>query len=260
LCNSAIAFDRRVDGEVLRFGTSGLLRNSNLVMWDDKSESLWQQLEGTALVGDFAGRQLEFLPLAMVPWDELRQQFPQAQVLSRKTGFPFQEAAYGTNPYEFYDTRETPFSQFFKGEPDPRLPAMERVTAVLIGEEAKAYPFSTLSVERVVHDQLGSEDIVVLWGASDTASALDDLDIAASRAVGAATVWKPIVDGQHLTLRSEGDSRFRDEETGTAWSLLGQAIEGPLEGSRLEPLVHGTYFWFAWAAFNPDTSLYEGQG
>ncbi|TET95071.1 MAG: DUF3179 domain-containing protein, partial [Dehalococcoidia bacterium] len=189
-----------------------------------------------------------------------RQQFPQAEVLSRNTGFPFQEAAYGTNPYEFYDTRETPFGPFFEGEPDPRLPAMERVVAVSIGEDAKAYPFSVLAVERVVHDQLGGEDIVVFWGASDTASALDDPDVAAGRAVGAATVWKPVVDGQRLTFRAEGDSRFVDDETRTAWSLLGQAIDGPLEDSQLEPLVHGTYFWFAWAAFNPGTSLYEGQG
>jgi hypothetical protein len=259
LCNSAIAFDRRLDGDVLRFGTSGLLRNSDLVMWDDKTESLWQQLDGTALVGDFAGRQLEFLPAAIVPWGDLRQQFPQAQVLSRQTGFPFQEAAYGTNPYQSYDTRETPFGRFFEGEPDPRLPAMERVVAVTIGEDAKAYPFSVLALERVVHDQLDGEDIVVFWGASDTASALDDLDVAAGRAVGAATVWKPVVDGQRLTFRAEADSRFLDEETGTAWSLLGQAIDGPLEGSQLEPVVHGTHFWFAWAAFQPDTSLYEGQ-
>ncbi len=50
-----------------------------------------------------------------------------------------------------------------------------------------------------------------------------------------------------------------DTETGTAWSLLGQAIDGPLKGSQLEPVVHGTHFWFAWAAFRPDTALYEGQ-
>jgi len=258
LCNSAIAFDRRLDGEVLRFGTSGFLRNSDLVMWDDKTESLWQQLDGRGLVGDFAGRQLEFLPAAIVPWGELGQEFPQAQVLSRQTGFPLQEAAYGTNPYQFYDTRETPFDPFFEGEPDPRLPAMERVVAVTIGDGDKAYPFSALAVERVVHDQLGGQDIVVFWGASDTASPLDDPDVTAGRAIGAATVWKPIVDGQRLTFRAEGDSRFLDEETGTVWSLLGQAIDGPLEDSQLEPVVHGTHFWFAWAAFQPDTSLYEG--
>ena len=59
LCNTAIAFDRRVDGDTLRFGVSGLLRNSDLVMWDDKTVSLWQQITGEAIVGDFSGTELD---------------------------------------------------------------------------------------------------------------------------------------------------------------------------------------------------------
>jgi hypothetical protein len=66
-----------------------------------------------------------------------------------------------------------------------------------------------------------------------------------------------MVDGQLLTFRAEGDSLFVDEETGTKWSLLGQAIEEPLEGKELTPVVHGSHFWFAWAAFKPDTLLHE---
>ncbi|MCH8814987.1 MAG: DUF3179 domain-containing protein, partial [Chloroflexi bacterium] len=58
LCNSAIGFDRRVDGETLRFGVSGLLRNSDLVMWDDATTSLWQQINGEAIVGEHTGTQL----------------------------------------------------------------------------------------------------------------------------------------------------------------------------------------------------------
>ncbi len=259
LCNSAIAFDRRLDGEVLRLGTSGLLRKSDLVMWDDKTESLWQQIDGLALVGDLAGRRLEFLPAAVVPWGDFRQQFPEGLVLSRDTGFAVQEARYGQNPYVGYDTRSGPVGSFFDGELDPRLPAMERVAAVTIGETDKAYPFSVLAEERVVHDRLEGQDIAVFWGAEDTASALSSGTLALGRAVGAATVWNPSVDGQRLTFRAAGDTLFVDEETSTTWSLLGQAIEGPLAGKELEPVVHGTHFWFAWAAFQPDTLLYEGS-
>ncbi|MFQ6019666.1 MAG: DUF3179 domain-containing (seleno)protein, partial [Dehalococcoidia bacterium] len=62
LCNTGLVFDRTVQGQVLRFGTSGLLRSSDLVMWDDKTESLWQQITGEAIVGDLTGATLEFLP------------------------------------------------------------------------------------------------------------------------------------------------------------------------------------------------------
>jgi hypothetical protein len=258
LCNSAVAFDRRLDGDVLRLGTSGLLRKSDLVMWDDKTESLWQQIDGLALVGDLAGRRLEFLPAAVVPWGEFREQFPDGLVLSRETGFSVQEAAYGQNPYEGYDSRSAPIGSFFDGDPDPRLPAMERVVAVTVGETDKAYPFSLLAEERVVHDSLEGQDLVVFWGASDTASALSSGIVALGTAVGAATVWETTVDGQQLTFRADGDSRFVDQETNTVWSLLGQAIDGPLDGKHLEPVVHGTHFWFAWAAFRPDTLLHEG--
>ena len=258
LCNSAVAFDRRLDGDVLRLGTSGLLRKSDLVMWDDKTESLWQQIDGLALVGDLVGRRLEFLPAAVVPWGEFREQFPDGLVLSRETGFPVQEAAYGRNPYEGYDSRSAPIGSFFDGDPDPRLPAMERVVAVTVGETDKAYPFSLLAEERVVHDSLEGQDLVVFWGASDTASALSASTVALGTAVGAATVWETTVDGQQLTFRADGDSRFVDQETNTVWSLLGQAIDGPLAGKQLEPVLHGTHFWFAWAAFRPDTLLHEG--
>jgi hypothetical protein len=254
LCNSSLVFDRRVGGRTLSFGTSGNLRKSDLVMWDRQTESLWQQVTGEGIVGELAGEQLEFLPLLLVSWKDFREGFPNGMVLSQETGF---DRAYGNNPYEFYDSASRPF--LFDGEIDDRYPAMERVIGVLAGESAKGYPFSVIQEERAVNDEVGGEPLVVLWGSDDTASALNHVEIPLGRAVGVGVAYRRSVDGQTLTFAPEGDL-FRDEETGSTWNILGRAVEGPLEGEQLEPVVHANHLWFAWAAFFPDVDVYAGRG
>ncbi|HEY5640217.1 MAG TPA: DUF3179 domain-containing protein [Dehalococcoidia bacterium] len=253
LCNSAVGFEREVDGQVLRFGVSGLLRNSDLVMWDRQTESLWQQISGEGIVGELAGAQLEFVPVTIVSWKTFREQFPDATVLSQDTGFG---RSYGINPYDFYDSATRPF--LFSGEVDDRYPAMERVLAAVVGESNKAYPFSLISDELVVNDELAGEPIVVFWGDEDTASALSDPEIAEGRAVGTGAAYSRTVEGQVLTFRAAGPDRFEDTETGTTWDLLGNGVDGPLAGERLEPVIGGTHLWFAWAAFNQGSPVYEG--
>ncbi len=88
-----------------------------------------------------------------------------------------------------------------------------------------------------------------------TASAVDVEKIGEGREVGAAAAYLRSLDGRTLTLRPEGDG-FRDEETNTRWNFFGEAVEGPLAGARLEPAVHYIPFWFAWAAFAPETPVY----
>jgi hypothetical protein len=103
LCNTAIAFDRRLDGQVLDFGTTGRLRRSNMVMYDRQTETWWQQATGEAIAGKLAGRQLELLPAALISWAEFREAHPIGGVLSRETGH---SRAYGRNPYVGYDDPE----------------------------------------------------------------------------------------------------------------------------------------------------------
>lgn len=255
LCNSAVGFDRRVGGQTLRFGTSGLLRNSDLVMWDRQTESLWQQITGEAIVGQLTGTRLAFIPTPIVPWQEFRRRFPEGMVLSRQTGF---ERDYGTNPYVGYDRESQPF--LFTGELDDRYPAMERVVGVSAGGENKAYPFSVIAQERAVNDTVGGEPVLVVWGAADTASALDSADIAQGRSVGAGLAYLRTVNGRTLTFEPLEDDTFRDQETGSVWDLLGNAVSGPLVGSTLTPAVHTNHFWFAWAAFNQGSPVYAGSG
>ena len=253
LCNSAVAFDRRVGDATLDFGVSGNLRHSDLVMWDRQTESWWQQLTGEGIVGAYAGYQLDLVPAQIVSWGNFKAAFPDADVLSRDTGHA---RDYGRNPYYGYDrVDQSPF--LFKGRPDDRLLPMERVAALVLGGQPLAFPFMTLEEERVVNYATGERNIVVLFQPG-TVSALDKSRIAESRDVGATGVFDAELDGQALTFRLGADG-FVDDQTGSIWNVLGQAVSGPLAGKWLTPIVHGNHFWFAWAAFAPETEIYRRQ-
>jgi len=144
LCYSALVFERRLDGETVEFGVSGLLRNSDLVMYDRKTETLWQQLTGTAIVGTLAGRTLTQFPSQIVSFRQFGEAHPDGEVLSRDTGY---NRSYGRNPYAGYDDIDNkPFA--YDGPVDDRLPPMEKVVAVSIGDAHKAYPHSTTEENR----------------------------------------------------------------------------------------------------------------
>ena len=255
LCNTAAVFDRRVGGTVLRFGVSGLLRKSDLVMWDSATHSLWQQITGEGIVGRFAGTQLEFVPSALVRWEDFGAEHPDGQVLSLDQGLPGYN--YGRNPYEGYSSRPAPFG-FFQGDPDPRFPALERVVGIRVSGSTKAYPFSVIAGERVVNDVFEKVPVVVFWGAGDTADALDAGQVAEGQGIGTGIAFSPVVDGQTLTFTPVDDTTFRDDQTGSLWSLLGTAVDGPLTGSELGIIIHQNEFWFAWSAFNEGAPVYAG--
>ncbi len=255
LCNSAIVFDRRVGGELLRFGVSGMLRNSDLIMWDDVTQSLWQQLTGEGIVGAHTGALLDIVPSQLVGYGAFKAQYPHGKVLSTNGRF------YGSNPYVNYDSNAKPF--LFFGEPDSRLFATERVLGIALGDMQTAYPFSTLSEARVINDSLGDVDVVALWQPG-AFSALDEASIDLSRDVGMAGLFERAINldnrndnrnVQTLSFRIDGDDII-DEETGSTWNIFGMAVAGELAGTQLRALNAFPHFWFAWAAFYPDSELY----
>ena len=250
LCNSAIAFDRGLDGRVLDFGTTGNLRNSDLVMWDRQTESWWQQFTGEAIVGEFIGQRLKMVPSSIVSWADFKANYPEGRVLSRETGF---QRDYGRNPYVGYDDVDTP-PFLYGGKLDGRLPPKERVVAVSLGGEDVAYPYSVLQKRRVVTDKVGAEQIVVFYQPG-TVSALNAGSIPGSRDVGATGVFLTELDGRRLDFTLTNDA-IVDSETGSRWSVLGRATSGPLQGRQLDPVLHADHLWFAWAAFKPQTRIF----
>src|SRR5919201_2740777 len=186
LCNTAIAFDRRVDGRTLSFGTTGNLRNSDLVMYDRQTESWWQQFGGEALVGRYAGTRLQVLPARIVAWRSFRAEHPDGLVLSRETGY---SRPYGENPYAGYDdVSSPPFFPAAHGD-DRRLPPKERVVFLERGKAAVAVPFSALARKRHLEVRLAGHRFEVRWRGG-VSSALDRGAIAAGRDVGAAEVFE----------------------------------------------------------------------
>ena len=246
LCNSALVYERRVNGETLRFGVTGNLLNSDLIMWDDATESWWQQLTGYAIAGEYSGQRLTFVTSQLISFGVFRERYPQGKVLQGPLG------EYGRNPYALYDRSAAPF--LFRGAPDARLHPTERVLGAEIGGLPVAYSFPLLRRARVVNDRVGDLDIVVFWQAG-AASALDQSDIDSSRDVGMALMFERRLDsGRTLSFHHDGDG-FVDNETGSRWTILGEADAGPLAGANLRQSHAATHFWFAWAAFHPATLL-----
>ena len=220
LCNSALVFERTVDGDVLDFGVSGNLRNSDLIMYDRQTESWWQQFTGEAIVGEYTGTQLDVLPSQIIGFGQFAETYPDAEVLSRETGA---NRNYGSNPYAGYDSTENPF--LFDGEVDRRLPATSRVLAGFVGSEAIAYPFNALQEEVVINDTVDGRDVVAVWQPG-TKSALDQRDIDASRDIGTAALYeRELDDGTVLTFTVE-DGNIVDEQTGSTWNAFGPGDRG----------------------------------
>jgi hypothetical protein len=184
LCNTALVFERRLDGQKLDFGTTGNLRNSDLVMYDRQTETWWQQFGGEGVVGELAGKKLRQLPARIVAWEDFAARHSEGGALSRDTRF---SRPYGQNPYTGYDDVDS--GPFFgaANEGDKRLPPTERVVYIERGEDAVAVPLSWLAQEKRVVVEVGGEKLEVVFTAT-ASSALDSADIAEGRQVGTAEV------------------------------------------------------------------------
>jgi hypothetical protein len=255
LCNSAVSYRRVVQGQVTTFGTSGLLFNSALVMYDRLTESLWTHYNGEAIAGIATSERLGPISSPLLGWAEFKETFPDGLVLDRhNTGH---NRSYGSNPYTNYDNPTgVPF--LFRGELDDQLGAQRRVAGVSVDGVAKAWTLEAISggPARATHDVVGDQSVVVFWK-SGQATALESGRIDGGRDVGSVGVFLPDAAGQALTFAAEG-SGFVDDETGSTWNVFGKAIGGPLEGTELEPVPHLDTFWFAWFSYNPGTVLVEG--
>lgn len=250
LCNSAIVFERRVDGTPTPFGTTGHLRYSDLVMYDALTESWWQQLTGEAIMGERTGDKLKQLPSQVLAWGDFKREFPNAPVMAR----PMEMVRrYGFNPYVGYDTDETVFSN--AGSPAPNaLKPLERVIILQNKNRARVYPYTILVERRVVNEGLNEQPAVIFWKPG-VASALERTQLELGRDVGAVGTFDPRVDDKLLTFEWRGEN-FVDKETGSVWSITGAAIDGALKGKQLTPLLRTDTFWFAWAAFQPDSEIF----
>ncbi len=253
LCYAALAFDRRIEGETYSFGVSGMLRHSDMIMYDRQTETLWQQLNGEAVIGDLTGTVLTQVPAQIISFDQFRSAYPDGEVLSRQTGHA---RDYGKNPYAGYDDiNERPF--LYKGPLDKRVPPMEKVVTITINGIDKAYPHRVTRKKRVIQDNIEGQNLVI-WHADGAVSALDKSRISDSKMIGSTGVFISEVAGRSLSFEYV-DGLFVDRETKSEWNVAGRAIAGPLKDSQLVPVPHGNFFAFAWFVFKPETALYSDK-
>jgi hypothetical protein len=181
LCNSAVVFDRRVDGRVLSFGTTGKLRNSDLVMYDRQTESWWQQFLGEAIVGELVGKQLPLVSSRVESFESFAERFPSGSVLMPPKG---SGRAYGTNAYAGYDRSAKPF--LYHGRYDDRIPPLARV--VVVGDQA--WTLELLMKGRKIE----AGDLVLTWEPGQS-SPLDAATIDAGRDIGNVVVQRRTASG-----------------------------------------------------------------
>jgi hypothetical protein len=156
LCASAIVFDRRVGNDVLTFGVSGLLYESNLLMYDTKTESLWSQAKNEAVVGDFTGTRLTVLPLQLLTIGELKEKYPQAKILSTDTGH---SRNYGGNPYSGYENNDSLY--FPVSVSDNRYPTKEVMFIVPLEDVSVAIPQLKLKDKQAYEFKVNEKDFVI---------------------------------------------------------------------------------------------------
>ena len=159
LCGTGMAFDSVVRGERRIFGVSGLLYNSDVLMYDRGTESLWSQIARRAVTGPMRGSTLVLLPLVHTTWGRWRREHPDGLVLSQQTGH---ERDYDRDPYLLYAS--DPSAMFPVPHRDPRLPKKELVLGIEMEGAGAAFPLSALEEEpRPVRALVGHEDVFVYW-------------------------------------------------------------------------------------------------
>jgi hypothetical protein len=197
LCGTGIAFHRSIDGEARTFGVSGLLYNSDVLMYDHQTESLWSQIAAMAISGESKGARLQRIALLHTSWGYWRQRHPRTQVLSIATGY---NRNYYRDPYAGYASSDRTFLPV--AHSDDRLSAKEVVLGLEVDGRFKAYPFSELpSDENTIEDQHAGRELLIEY----------DLRSMSARVIDSAGVEIPTF----------------------------------------------TAFWFAWAAFHPDTDVFS---
>lgn len=156
LCGTGVVFSTH-NKKARTFGVSGLLYNSDLLLYDRETLSLWSQISGEAISGSQKGARFDLIPVTHTSWSAWKKRYPETQVLSEETGY---RRDYNRDPYAGYETQEGLY--FPVDRVDPRFHPKARVEGLLLNDEAKAYPLSELSKSSgVIKDNVGGTSIVV---------------------------------------------------------------------------------------------------
>ena len=245
LTGSPLVFDRANDEE--QFAVSGLLFESNLVMFDGVTGSLFPQMNLEGACGPRIGEALQLRPVQEMNGAMLKQLYPQVNMVinGRRTNLN-----YGPYPYGSYDELGNGGLLFPVSSVDVNLPIKSLVLSVFGGSEIKGYPHLVFGGDGIVNDLVGGDPLVVFHIESGTF----------------ANAYSRVVDGETLSFDLVADSGatggylLRDEQTGSHWDLLGHGVSGTHQGKRLEQMLNFNAMWFSFKVSFPDADVFNPQG
>lgn len=228
---------KAADGSRLKFGTTGLLYNSNLVMYDRQTNSMYPQILGLGISGPNKGVDLDSIPVSTTSWKSWKQAHPDSQVLSRRTGI-YSASRYDIGPYGDYDTNGSIF--FPVANHSTRFFPKKPIIGSRIGHESVAILKDEFRTSVVANFALSNKNIVAMYDSSTDYIRLYSRDISIKGSVSTFT----LSNGQII-----------DTNSGSVWSPLGLAISGPSTGTQLQQVSALQVMWFGWYAFHPSASL-----
>ena len=235
---------------------SGKLIKNALVMYDHQTETLWSQFLSRGVKGPLVNAPLEIVPAVQSTWQGWLRLHPDTIVLDKR-------GRYVGDSYEGYYANGSA-GIIGEANKDERLPRKDLVLGVTVSGLAKAYPFGTISGQKVINDHFSGQDVVVAFDPASESGAVFDrrLDgrILHFEPDSGQLFSNPPADGTSSSVIGQrGVALMRDQETGSLWQVLtGRAVNGPLTGASLERLPSHYSFWFAWTDFHPETELFGG--
>jgi hypothetical protein len=233
-----VVYSREIGERTFTFGVSGMLLKNALIMFDYETKSLWPIMMNRSVRGKMAGAELEVIPVARkTTWGAWKKAHPETKVLSVD--------GREHRPHNVYARR------FARGQAgvrpienvDRRLKALDRVIGVTLAGSHRAYPIEKIKTAGVIQEEVGEVPLVI--GADLATGALGAFD----RRLGDEVIrFLPAIEGDRL-----------EDEGGSLWDIQsGVALEGPRKGKKLAPLPVRDVFWFIWADYHPETTIFEG--
>jgi len=245
LTGSAVAWPGEITHANSTYGVSGLLYNSNLLLYDRETDSVWSQMYETSIAGPRIREVSERIQVVEAKFGTLRDMFPDAMALTRTTGY-----VRDYNGYPYGDYRESTGLFYPVTNADTRMHPKTRVIGIRQGTgvnetaTSKVYQLAEFgAATQAINDQVGNQSIVVVGNT--------DLDIAV-------IYDRELADGTILTFSPlEGDlPNIMTDTEGTVWDVFGTAVSGPRTGAQLAKTQSYTAYWFAWGAHFTETEIH----
>lgn len=255
--DAVIAYERRFQNKgvqrELSFQPSGMIRKSNIILYDEQSESWWQQYTGKCNTGDLKGVSLKKYPVLRMTMGQYYENYKYGLVIKDTEKDSY--LPYGKNPYYKYDNILTEKPIYLNYMPSERLMPMERVVSVNILKKHIIYPLEEIQQKGVINDQPMDMYIAVFYEGSST-SMLEGREIEQNSKTGSAAVYSAFQDSQLLTFSKEGDY-FVDEQTKSTWNFRGYCIDGKLKNQQLRLLDFTQSFAFPELDFYSNSLIYN---